>query len=627
MLIYHLISYFENVKPKNAGYSARCPCHNDQKNSLFITVNAEGNIGMCCQAGCNTEAILNHVGLKMSDLFNNAKTYNPASSSKVVYYYANGKLRKVRYYQPDGAKAFYWEHLIDGSWRKGQGEFSPGLYCNQTDIQDFVFLVEGEKDADTLAKAGICAVSLPNGANSKWQDEYGHMLTGKQVVIIPDNDDAGNAYADMCAQNLHGIASALWILDLKTLWPEIPDKADISDYIAYVGLEVASKTLADALENAAQWAPRQESHSDPITEIFRTLFEFEEKQLQWLIPGLITKGEVSLLASDGGVGKTALWAHIVASLSAGKRCILDPDDYERTPQRVLFFSAEDSIEHKLKRQLLEAGANEHMLVAPNPQKDKTGLLSKLKLGTPEFAAVIQKIRPDLCIIDPIQGYLPPSVNMASRNAMRNCMDQLVRLGKEVGTAFLVICHSNKRTGAFGRNRIADSADLWDVSRNVLMAGFTDQKNIRYLSHEKTNCGNLQETFLFTIDAKGQVELTGRSFKKDRDFMMAVANMQSAPKRDDCQDMIMSILERDPKHYVRSQDLSQELINYGFSKATVERARKALSDEKKIVFRATGAAKLGTRIWYTCLPDAVPTEETSDYHYINDPLDELPFDTT
>lgn len=96
------------------------------------------------------------------------------------------------------------------------------------------------------------------------------------------------------------------------------------------------------------------------------------------------------------------------------------------------------------------------------------------------------------------------------------------------------------------------------------------------------------------------------------------------QRDDCQDTIMSILQQNPKHFVRSQDLLEDLEMYGFSKATIERARKALIDEKRIVFRTTGAAKLGARIWYTCLPDATPVEETSDFHYIDDPLDELPF---
>lgn len=31
---------------------------------------------------------------------------------------------------------------------------------------------------------------------------------------------------------------------------------------------------------------------------------------------------------------------------------------------------------------------------------------------------------------------------------------------------MVICHTNKRKGAFGRDRIADSADLWDIARSV-----------------------------------------------------------------------------------------------------------------------------------------------------------------
>ena len=36
--------------------------------------------------------------------------------------------------------------------------------------------------------------------------------------------------------------------------------------------------------------------------------------------------------------------------------------------------------------------------------------------------------------------------------------------------FLIIEHANKQSGVWGRKRIADSADIWDISRSVIMAG-------------------------------------------------------------------------------------------------------------------------------------------------------------
>jgi hypothetical protein len=41
---------------------------------------------------------------------------------------------------------------------------------------------------------------------------------------------------------------------------------------------------------------------------FRPLREFQEQEAQWLIPGYLPQGQITLLASDGGIGKTTLTA-------------------------------------------------------------------------------------------------------------------------------------------------------------------------------------------------------------------------------------------------------------------------------------------------------------------------------
>ncbi len=66
-------------------------------------------------------------------------------------------------------------------------------------------------------------------------------------------------------------------------------------------------------------------------QAFKTLDAFEEEEASWLIPGWLPEGQITLLASDGGIGKTSIWINIVAALSSGQRCLLDPPDYMREP--------------------------------------------------------------------------------------------------------------------------------------------------------------------------------------------------------------------------------------------------------------------------------------------------------
>lgn len=53
-----------------------------------------------------------------------------------------------------------------------------------------IFVVEGERDVLALNKVGIVATTNAGGAG-KWRNEYSEVLRGADVVLVPDNDDAG----------------------------------------------------------------------------------------------------------------------------------------------------------------------------------------------------------------------------------------------------------------------------------------------------------------------------------------------------------------------------------------------------------------------------------------------------
>lgn len=55
-----------------------------------------------------------------------------------------------------------------------------------------VFVVEGEKDADSLSSLGLAATCNPMGAG-KWRTQYAAVLRQKAVIIIADADAAGNS--------------------------------------------------------------------------------------------------------------------------------------------------------------------------------------------------------------------------------------------------------------------------------------------------------------------------------------------------------------------------------------------------------------------------------------------------
>ena len=114
-----------------------------------------------------------------------------------------------------------------------------------------IVIVEGEKDADALARLGVVA-SCNSGGAGKWQPALTQHFKGAQVVIIGDNDPAGRKHMGQVADALVSVAASVHMLDLGAHWPECPYKGDISDWIAAGG---TPEQLTELLAKAVVWSP------------------------------------------------------------------------------------------------------------------------------------------------------------------------------------------------------------------------------------------------------------------------------------------------------------------------------------------------------------------------------------
>src|SRR4029079_1664654 len=74
-----------------------------------------------------------------------------------------------------------------------------------------VFVCEGEKDADRVARLGHCATTVAYG---EWTDDCIKALAGRDILILEDNDHAGKKRAREAAEVLHGTAKTIRIVSL-----------------------------------------------------------------------------------------------------------------------------------------------------------------------------------------------------------------------------------------------------------------------------------------------------------------------------------------------------------------------------------------------------------------------------
>ncbi len=215
------LARLEGVKKIAGGYQAKCPCHNDQHQSLSVA-EKDGKIMLFCHAGCSFESII-----KALDLRPQNDNIPPQIVATYDYFDADGKLlyQVVRYHpksfkqrRPDGSGGWIWD-------LKG---ITPTLY-HLPDVleaikeEKLIWIVEGEKDVENLRTVGQVATTISGGASTKWAPNLIPLFFNSTIAIIPDQDEPGRKYAQYVANLLYG-----WCISLKVI--TLPLK-DVTDYL------------------------------------------------------------------------------------------------------------------------------------------------------------------------------------------------------------------------------------------------------------------------------------------------------------------------------------------------------------------------------------------------------------
>jgi hypothetical protein len=169
-----------------------------------------------------------------------------------------------------------------------------------------VFIVEGEKCADALIDLGLIATTN-SGGSKNWKPELAQYFAGRNVVVLPDNDEAGQAHADTVIAALHGTVDKIKRLDL----PGLPPKGDVVDWLA------AGNGKKVLLELAKQ-APVVEVAPEPKPDVFETYnldYLKNMPPVEWLLDGILTRHGFAVLYGAPGIGKSFMsidWALSIA---------------------------------------------------------------------------------------------------------------------------------------------------------------------------------------------------------------------------------------------------------------------------------------------------------------------------
>jgi hypothetical protein len=96
-----------------------------------------------------------------------------------------------------------------------------------------VYVTEGEKAADAARAVGLVATTSPHGSKSASKADWSP-VAGRDVVILPDHDDAGERYADDVARLATAAgAKSVRVVRLVQLWAGMPEGGDMADLVEH----------------------------------------------------------------------------------------------------------------------------------------------------------------------------------------------------------------------------------------------------------------------------------------------------------------------------------------------------------------------------------------------------------
>lgn len=253
------LSAFKSVKETAAGsgqYICRCPAHDDRKASLSIKdeTGRSDRILLHCQAGCSTEEILRAAGKSFNDI-------QPKTERKQLQAWERNLTAEYRYTDAEGnylysklryegegidGKEIRYGRIVDGRYQPGKGDAKAVLY-NLPAVHKAikagrrVYIVEGEKDVETLRKYGMTATTA--GGTADWRSSFVDELRGaSEVVIIADRDEPGHKLAQKISKDLRAV-----VYSHKIITPSGLNHGDVTDY-----LTDEDGTIEDLLEMVEQ---------------------------------------------------------------------------------------------------------------------------------------------------------------------------------------------------------------------------------------------------------------------------------------------------------------------------------------------------------------------------------------
>lgn len=420
--------------------------------------------------------------------------------------------KDFRQRRPDGKGGWIWD--LQG--------IEPTLYRLDQLIaaiaaKHVVYVVEGEKDVETLGEVGLTGTCNSGGAG-KWNPQFGDFFVGADVILIPDNDDAGRNHAQGVARSLIGKAKRVRILAL----PGLPEKGDVSDWFCDGGTREKLWELGDT---APEWkaAAGDENGANrknkrPPKLIAGELQDMTFNPLKWVVRGLLPEG-LTLLIGKPKLGKSWMCLEIATAVSRGTFAF---GETECMQGDVLYLALEDSarrLQRRLRKLLADTEWPQRLEFWTECPRADTGGIDCIR----EWLSEHPEAR--LVIVDILGRFRPAAPQQKEQLYDRDYQagEALQALAAEFNVAILLVHHARKAVAEDPLDTVSGTTGLAAVADAVMVLTRTGES--------------------ITLDVRGRdIEEVSMAMQFNRDnCRWTIQGNAAEVKRSDARNAILAVL--------------------------------------------------------------------------------------
>lgn len=357
-----------------------------------------------------------------------------------------------------------YRRLNNGNWKRLKKDESGGVLIpalpiipyNLPDVLDAIsreqtiFIVEGEKDVETLRNLGCVATCNPMGAG-KFDDNMLPYFVGADVVNLLDNDEPGFDHSKLVYEKLQPVALRIRSLEL----PGLPQKGDVTDWIVDQGHTV--EQLWQAVETRAVLGPAFRSLFGAMS--YRDLLR-NVRPIEWLVRDFLPRGVTAMVFGPSGAGKSFICVDMIMHICLGSEW----HGHKTYPHGVMFWALEGQtgISQRVKAWSMENGDPGDLPLSiltkkidlVNDAKAVENIVSEIKAHNFIFDVPVGVI-----VLDTMARAMPGSDENSSKD-VGTFLDRITDITTLTGVTVLLVHHTGKDVdrGARGWSGIKGAMD-------------------------------------------------------------------------------------------------------------------------------------------------------------------------